>query len=94
VQGGIVDKVEGRVVGRHHRIHVPGLGTAHFGELMLKPGRRRLNLLRITFGSPSVQLFSNTDSLDAFHEGPTTGSTFTGSMTLASVEGNGTPIGP
>ena len=74
---------------------VPGLGTVHFGELMLKPGRRRLNLLRIEFG-PQVD-FAMPNALMMHTEGPGDdfdGGITGGSMTLGSGEGNGIPIGP
>jgi len=51
VQGSLVEQVEELdprpVV---PTIYVPGLGYVRFAELMYKPGRRRLNLIRIMFG--------------------------------------------
>lgn len=64
----------------HHRnnVFVSGLGKVRFGELILKQGRRRINLLRLDFG-------------DRMLESHTVES---GSLVLASGEGNGTPIWP
>ncbi len=56
---------------------VPDVGIAHFGEFLFKPGRRRVNLLR-------MKLFDRSEStLEAGGDG--------GDLTGGSVEGNGTP---
>lgn len=65
-----------------HVIEVPGLGAAYFAEFVYKPGRRRLNLLRIELGNgggdaPVEAMMSNDDG--------------GGDLTVGSVEGNGTP---
>lgn len=88
LQGSIVDKageagpveVSGGVKVKHHKVFVPGLGTARFGELMIKPGRRRVNLLRISLGTNEIE----------FTEGTGDG----GTMAVGSVEGNGCPVVP
>jgi len=108
VQGTLIEKVEGRVTPRkHHMIFIPGLGIVRFGELMLKPGRRRVNLLRITFGnrdtvglgneSPRLegaQLRKRNANSSSFLEDPEDDGSLGGTMTIASVEGNGTIVGP
>jgi hypothetical protein len=84
VQGSVLEDLENAPGQKqHHRLVVPGLGVVIFGEFMLKPGRRRLNMIRIELGDAAVGAFA----LDG-------GESLTGSMTIASVEGNGTPIGP
>ena len=86
LQGTLVEKVVGDVfpsnaaARRHHKVYIEGLGTVRFGELLLKPGRRRVNLLRIAFTNELV----NTEA-----PGPDGGA-----LTIASVEGNGTPVFP
>lgn len=96
VQGTFVESLEMERRPAPPTIFVPGLGTVRFGELMMKPGRRRLNLLRINFGLPKVEgampnaLMAMDDALES---GPTFGPSG-GSMTLGSGEGNGTPVGP
>jgi hypothetical protein len=104
VRGSIVQTIEGGVEGcRHNKIFIPGLGTVIFGELMAKPGRRRLTLLRIALGDvPQMDFGDEGPEADAgggggaamdFQEAPT-GPGLGGSMTVASVEGNGTIVGP
>jgi hypothetical protein len=104
VQGSVVEQLpeikEGPVV------YIPGLGTAYFGELMIKPGRRRLNLLRIDLGKPGDDTPRDSDDESvratpmAFMGAPAPmgdelpTDDLGGSMTMGSVEGNGTPIGP
>jgi hypothetical protein len=63
---------------RRNKVDVPGLGKLQFGELLLKQGRRRVNLLRLDFGDPTLES----------HE------TSGGSLVMASGEGNGTPVWP
>jgi len=84
LHGSLVEKVHGDVANRHHKVHVPGLGTVRFGELMLKPGRRRVNLLRIALGANETLEFDEESAPSP--DG--------GSMTIGSVEGNGTPVYP
>jgi hypothetical protein len=99
VQGSLIEKMEGKVTtSRHHKIFIPDFGIVRFGELMIKPGRRRVNLLRITFGNNREMLgLENEDpqflANAALNERLVTAGAG-GSMTVASVEGNGTIIGP
>ena len=65
-------------------IDVPGVGRAHFAEFLFKPGRRRINLLRIKLGG--VPDMDNGRGMIAL-AGDGGGGDFTG----GSVEGNGTP---
>jgi hypothetical protein len=101
VQGSIVQSLEHRadLQPDQYVLPVKGLGTAFFGELMLKPERRRVNLLRIeldgnqteTLSVSGKQLRRMRARVVAAEEGAAdTG----GSMTIASVEGNGSPILP
>lgn len=101
VQGSVVESLEG--VGQRpspSTIFVRGLGTVRFGELMIKPGRRRLNLLRINFGDPPPQHEGAmphalmTDAMDDPIEEAISTKPTGGSITMGSGEGNGTPIGP
>ncbi|HEX7828319.1 MAG TPA: hypothetical protein VF787_01625 [Thermoanaerobaculia bacterium] len=80
VRSSIVQKVHSPEVlcNRRNKLHVPGLGALHFGELLLKQGRRRVNLLRLDYG-------------DIMQEGPGGDG---GSIVMASGEGNGTPVWP
>jgi hypothetical protein len=87
-------------------IHVRGLGTFRFGELMLKPGQRRINLIRATFGGDranvqeAVQVPTSkrrsaaAARMETPEEAPSPDGPTGGSMTLGSGEGNGIPIGP
>jgi hypothetical protein len=84
LRGSVVTKVDGEVAHRHHEVRVPNLGTVRFGELMFKPGRRRVNLLRIALGKDTFE--------ENFDEGIV--GLNGGSLTIASVEGNGTPVYP
>jgi hypothetical protein len=98
VRGTLANAVHGRKLGLIKRegtaIRVPTLGKIHLAEFLFKPGRRRVTLLRLEldkngiappgFGDSDVQNFapggfSSPDS---------------GDISLASVEGNGSPIGP
>jgi hypothetical protein len=88
LHGSLVERVDGQVSRRHHKVYVEGLGTVRFGELMLKPGRRRVNLLRVSFGTDETQRGSNDDeTLERIAADE-------GTMTIASVEGNGMPVYP
>lgn len=73
-------------------IDVRGLGTFRFGELMLKPGHRRVNLIRASFGPPKNENKASLASLVA--EQSSVESPTGGSMILGTGEGNGTPIEP
>jgi hypothetical protein len=67
-------------------IDVPNVGRAHFAEFLFKPGRRRINLLRIKIGS-GVPDMDNGRSNIALMDGSGPG----GDLTGGSVEGNGSP---
>jgi hypothetical protein len=95
IQGSIVKQVEhgGSLSRVAHKLHVPNFGTARFGELMLKPGRRRVNLLRLAFGVDETRMGDPAPEdeamvLEAPEDDPS------GSMTVGSVEGNGNPVFP
>lgn len=87
-------------------IRVPRLGIFRFGELMLKPGQRRINLIRATFGDrketlEAVQLEAprrRSAAASRMEEAPedpsSTNGPTGGSMNLGTGEGNGIPIGP
>jgi hypothetical protein len=98
VQGSVVEKVErGEKLSRSgHKVFVPGLGTVRLGELMLKPGRRRLNLLRVSIGKDETIVFEAAPRTRrrALESDETGSSGLTGSVVVASLEGNGTPIDP
>jgi hypothetical protein len=93
----MVEHIEGLAPRPQKTVLVPGLGVVRFAELVLKPGRRRLNLLRFDFGLRVQQEGAMPNALRTaegpFDEGLDAGVTG-GSMTLGSGEGNGTPIGP
>jgi hypothetical protein len=75
-----------------NRVGVEGLGSAFLGELLVKRGRRRVNLLRFDFGSPS------SDSAVAAGVAPVmtalASTDTTGSLTVGSGDGNGEPVWP
>ena len=81
------------------RLPVKNFGTIHFGELVVKPGTRRVNLLRFVFDStltfddrmlvnPTV-LFGSTADSDL-----TSSSPLKGTMTVISEHSNGAPSWP
>ena len=80
-------------VAKHgHVIRIPGVGPAHFGEFLFKPGRRRVSLLRIELGAFTgfsddgvLAAMSGDAVLMADDDGQT------GGLTVCSLEGNGTP---
>lgn len=93
---------------RKNGFHVPvnNLGTAHFAEALIKPGRRRLTLIRLDIpergqgggggglpgpgrigGDVDVQLMKDAVMLSRSIGG-------SGSMSVGSVEGNGTQTYP
>ena len=99
VQTSMIGSVEGLEPFPEPRTYpVPGLGTVRFAELMLKPGRRRLNLVRVKLGPLRRMSEEGPEELMSLREGPfdeNNGTPLTGgSITLGSGEGNGTPIGP
>ncbi len=85
---------------------VTNFGTIHFGELVVRPGNRRVNLLRIDFdsmlqagkGGPAQrEVISNAirnAPASAADMGTSTRSPSSGNMTLLSLAGNGVPSWP
>jgi hypothetical protein len=71
------------LVGRGNKLEIPGLGNVRFGELLVKRGRRRVNLLRFEFGRSS----GDADGREAPED-------FNGDLTVASGDGNGIPVWP
>ena len=70
---------------------VKNFGYVHFGEMDVRPGRRRMNLLRIEFDMGLTFMGS------AFGPASTrvaAATSTTGSMTLLSLDGNGAPSWP
>ncbi len=70
-------------------VAVPGLGAIHFGELIAKRGRRRVNLLRFDFGMLD-EIVQNAVADRALAPAPK----YSGSLAIASGDGNGEPIWP
>jgi hypothetical protein len=96
---------------RGYKLTIPKFGKIRLGEVLLKPGRRRLSLLQIDFnkneGFPipktadggstgeTVHLQQQFQSFALTSNGSkSTSFPLSGTMTIASVEGNGTPIWP
>jgi len=77
--------------------HVPvkGLGTAHLAEALIKPGHRRLTLLRLdlTEAGPRSGEFESSGTKDSVMLSRAL-SGAAGTMTIGSVEGNGTQTIP
>lgn len=87
--------------GPGYRLSIPRFGKIRLGEVVLKPGQRSLSLLQIDFnkeeGSGHIeQLVRRVEAfaLDESGSSPSTSFPDSGTMTIASVEGNGTPIWP
>jgi hypothetical protein len=85
---------------RGFRLPVRNFGDVYFGELVLKPGRRRVNLLRIEFDSAlalddeSALAASGTRYAYAGNLFMESTSPAGGSMTLGSQDSNGSPSWP
>jgi hypothetical protein len=80
--------------GPSFKLPVPNFGNIHFGELVVKPGARRVNLLRIDFDST---LQSEENMLTGLMTGLMTAggsSPSGGTMTMLSLGGNGVPSWP
>jgi hypothetical protein len=84
------------------KLPVANFGTIHFGELIVKPGTRRVNLLRVKFDS-TLTPEENQENLLAApgrmfarrgDPGATTVSPSSGTMTMLSLGGNGVPSWP
>ena len=86
LRGSLVKKVHDGVPGRPYDVPVPGLGKVRFGELMFKPGRRRVNLLRVALGSDTFEQGLSLNEAILAPNG--------GTLTIAAVEGNGTTVYP
>jgi hypothetical protein len=84
---------------RDNMLDVDGFGTVHFGELLLKPGRRRLNLLRFELGTPPRPPVapdrSEGDGQRMYAMAmSSTISPLSGTLTVGSGDGNGAPVWP
>jgi hypothetical protein len=80
-----------RTHGKLHKLFIPNFGTVRFGELMLKPGRRRVNLLRIELMENELAALQG-DEDEPFNEA--VADYQGGSLAMGSVEGNGSPLFP
>lgn len=79
------------------KLPVKNFGHVHFGELIVKPGHRRVNLLRLEFDSalPLIDDGSNAENMVlAAAELQEPSSPSGGSMTVLSHDSNGVPIWP
>jgi hypothetical protein len=83
-----IDRNDCALASGGNKLVLKELGSVRFGELLVKPGRRRVNLLRFEFGSEDASrrelVASNTALLPIG----------TGSMTMGSLDGNGVPVWP
>jgi hypothetical protein len=95
---------------RGYKLSIPKFGKIRLGEVLLKPGRRRLSLLQIDFNKKEgFPIFNRADGgstgeteqlqqqIQSFALGSDSTSNRvpdSGTMSIASVEGNGTPIWP
>jgi hypothetical protein len=78
------------------RLPVTNFGTIHFGELVVRPGNRRVNLLRIDFDSmlQAGKGVPGQHTMISSAAGTSTQSPSSGNMTLLSLAGNGVPSWP
>jgi hypothetical protein len=77
------------------KLPVTNFGTIHFGELIVKPGHRRVNLLRIKFDATLMvgeEMAADGGAMLASDGGGS--SPRTGTMTLMSQDSNGAPSWP
>jgi len=72
-----------------HVLKVPGFAKIHFGELLVKQGRRRVNLIRFDFNNVSDQETPRSAFVANALVLPSSGS-----LTVASGDGNGEPVWP
>ncbi|HEX2122598.1 MAG TPA: hypothetical protein VHL59_13240 [Thermoanaerobaculia bacterium] len=99
VRGTLASAVHGRRLGPIRRegtaIRVPTLGKVHLAEFLFQPGRRRVTLLRLELDKHAIAPpgFGDSD-VQNFAPGGGFASPDSGDISLASVEGNGSPIGP
>jgi hypothetical protein len=92
LRGTIVQKLHRRdqsILRESNKLTLEGFGSVRFGEFLVKPGRRRLNLLRFTFGEELRQQPAGAATMRAL----TTGGD-SGSLTVGSSDGNGAPVWP
>jgi len=76
-------------------VKVRGLGKAHLAEVLIKPGHRRLTLLRLELTEPVMRPFDSFAERSLTTDSVMLTSAMTnGSMSVASVEGNGTNSWP
>ena len=77
---------------------VPTFGTIHFGELVVKPGNRHVNLLRVDFNSMLGGVQRKSLSAGRAARGGESDTEATspngGTMTLLTLTGNGVPSWP
>jgi hypothetical protein len=73
------------------KLPVKNFGYVHFGELVVKPGRRRVNLLRFEF---DATLMSGDNLLGAEDGAAPAASPYKGTMTVMSQDSNGAPSWP
>lgn len=76
-------------VTRRNAVLVPELGKIHFGELIAKRGRRRVNLLRFDFG-----MLDSLAEREVVERSLVPGPRNYGSLAIASGDGNGEPVWP
>ncbi|HET8774176.1 MAG TPA: hypothetical protein VFP80_10310 [Thermoanaerobaculia bacterium] len=92
-----------------YTLSIPKFGRIRLGEVVLKPGQRRLSLLQIDFNkkegfnrfdggstgeTEGVQRQVQAFALESHDSDTTSTGPHSGTITIASVEGNGTPIWP
>jgi hypothetical protein len=70
-------------------IRVPKFGKVHLGEFQFKPGQRRVTLLRLELDSNEPGFSEYAPVFQSLGGAPEYGD-----ISIASVEGNGSPIGP
>jgi len=86
-------------------LNVPGLGRLYFGELVVKRGKRRVNLLRFALGEDAPQPMDTILRLNGLtgDEGAPTAAALTslnaftadsGMLSIGSGDGNGEPVWP
>jgi len=79
-------------------VNVRGLGKAHLAEALIKPGHRRLTLLRLDLAEPTMRRIDSDPVVSSFASDSVLLSqalaSNSGSMSVGSVEGNGTNSWP
>jgi hypothetical protein len=85
------EQPEGKLERRGAALIVPHVGVAHLAEFIFKPGRRRVNLLRLDINDSDRQFAFSANaapSTEAADRRPRGGGGF---LAVGSVEGNGSP---